>query len=325
MKKKALVLGSTGQDGSYMIEFLLKKNYQVHGLIRKSATGNTKNIEHLLSDDKIYNKKFFLHRGDLLDPVSLENIINKVKPSEIYNFADQDHVSWSFSIPSYSFKVTALSVIEILEIIKNKKIKYFQPISSNIFGLTKSKKQNEKTEVNPNSIYALGKSTVLNACKMYNRIYKMKNYGAIFYNHESPRRTKEYVTQKIVHGVCDIYNNKSKVLYLGDLNAKIDWGYAKDYVEAAWKIMQLKKPDFFVIGTGNSYSVKDFVKKCFSYVNLDYRKFVKINKKLIRPSKTSFLKADTKKAFKFFNYNRNKTSLDKLIKIMMDAKLKINE
>jgi len=325
MKKKALVLGSTGQDGSYMIEFLLKKNYQVHGLIRKSATGNTKNIEHLLSDDKIYNKKFFLHRGDLLDPVSLENIINKVKPSEIYNFADQDHVSWSFSIPSYSFKVTALSVIEILEIIKNKKIKYFQPISSNIFGLTKSKKQNEKTEVNPNSIYALGKSTVLNACKMYNRIYKMKNYGAIFYNHESPRRTKEYVTQKIVHGVCDIYNNKSKVLYLGDLNAKIDWGYAKDYVEAAWKIMQLKKPDFFVIGTGNCYSVKDFVKKCFSYVNLDYRKFVKINKKLIRPSKTSFLKADTKKAFKFINYNRNKTSLDKLIKIMMDAHLKNNE
>jgi len=325
MKKKALVLGSTGQDGSYMIEFLLKKNYQVHGLIRKSATGNTKNIEHLLSDDKIYNKKFFLHRGDLLDPVSLENIINKVKPSEIYNFADQDHVSWSFSIPSYSFKVTALSVIEILEIIKNKKIKYFQPISSNIFGLTKSKKQNEKTEVNPNSIYALGKSTVLSACKMYNRIYKMKNYGAIFYNHESPRRTKEYVTQKIVHGVCDIYNNKSKVLYLGDLNAKIDWGYAKDYVEAAWKIMQLKKPDFFVIGTGNCYSVKDFVKKCFSYVNLDYRKFVKINKKLIRPSKTSFLKADTKKAFKFINYNRNKTSLDKLIKIMMDAHLKNNE
>ena len=325
MKKKALVLGSTGQDGSYMIEFLLKKNYSVHGIYRKSATSNTKNINNLLNNSKVFNKKFFLHRGDLLDPVSLENIINKVKPSESYNFADQDHVSWSVSTPSYSFKVTALSVIEILEIIKNKKIKYFQPISSNIFGLTKSKKQNEKTEVNPNSIYALGKSTVLSACKMYNRIYKMKNYGAIFYNHESPRRTKEYVTQKIVHGVCDIYNNKSKVLYLGDLNAKIDWGYAKDYVEAAWKIMQLKKPDFFVIGTGNCYSVKDFVKKCFSYVNLDYRKFVKINKKLIRPSKTSFLKADTKKAFKFINYNRNKTSLDKLIKIMMDAHLKNNE
>ena len=153
----------------------------------------------------------------------------------------------------------------------------------------------------------------------------MHNCGAIFYNHESPRRTKEYVTQKIVHGVCDIYNNKKKVLHLGDLNAKIDWGYAKDYVEYAWKIMQLKKPDFFVIGTGNCYSVEYFVKKCFSYVNLDYRKFVKINKKLIRPSKTSFLKADTKKAFKFINYNRNKTSIDKLIKIMMDTHLKNNE
>jgi len=325
MKKKALVLGSTGQDGSYMIEFLLKKKYQVHGLVRKSATGNTKNIEHLINNNKIYNKKFFLHRGDLLDTVSLESIINKVKPSEIYNFADQDHVAWSFSVPSYSFKVTALSVIEILEIIKNKKIKYFQPISSNIFGLTKEKKQNEETKVNPNSIYALGKSTVLSACKMYNRIYKMHNCGAIFYNHESPRRTKEYVTQKIVHGVCDIYNNKKKILHLGDLNAKIDWGYAKDYVEYAWKIMQLKKPDFFVIGTGNCYSVKDFVKKCFSYVNLDYRNYVKINKKLLRPSKTSSLRANTTKALKYFKYNRNKTSLDQLIKIMMDAKLKINE
>ncbi len=326
MKKKALVLGSTGQDGSYLIEFLLKKKYQVHGLIRKSATGNTKNISHLINDNKIINKQLFLHRGDLLDTGSLEKLISTIKPSEIYNFADQDHVSWSFSIPSYSLKVTALSVIEILEIIKNKKIKYFQPISSNIFGLAKEKRQNEKTELNPNSVYALGKSTALHACKMYNRIYKMHNCGAIFYNHESPRRTKEYVTQKIVHGVCDIYNNKSKTLYLGDLSAKIDWGYAKDYVETAWKIMQLKKADFFVIGTGNNFSVKDFVKKCFNYVNLDYKKYVKINKKLLRPSKTSFLKADTKKALKYFNYNRNKTSLDKLIKIMMDAQLKkINE
>ncbi len=326
MIKKALVLGSTGQDGSYMVEFLLKKKYQVHGLIRKSATGNTKNIQHLINNNKIFNKKFFLHRGDLLDTGSIDTLIKKIQPKEIYNFADQDHVSWSFSIPSYSLKVTALSVIEILEIIKNKKIKYFQPVSSNIFGLTKEKKQNEKTEVNPNSIYALGKSTAFHACKMYNRIYNMHNCGAIFYNHESPRRTKEYVTQKIVHGVCDIYKNKSKNLYLGDLNAKIDWGYAKDYVEASWKIMQLKKPDFFIIGTGNSYSVKDFVSKCFRYVGLDYKKFVKINKKLIRPSKTSFLKADTNKALKYFNYNRNKTSLDKLIEIMMNERLnQINE
>ena len=326
MKKKALILGSTGQDGSYMIELLLKKNYEVHGLIRKSATGNTKNIDHLINNDKIFNKKFFLHKGDLLDIGSIDNIINLVKPLEIYNFADQDHVGWSFNIPSYSFKVTALSVIEILEILKNKKIKYFQPISSNIFGLTKKNVQNEKTEINPNSIYALGKSTALNACTMYNRIFKMHNCGAIFYNHESPRRAREYVTQKIVHGVCEIYTGKSKVLYLGDLNAKIDWGYAKDYVETAWKIMQIKKPAFFIIGTGKNYSVKDFVKKCFNYVNLDYKKFVKTNKKLLRTAKTGFLKADTKKALKSFNYNQNKTNLNKLIKIMMDAQLKkINE
>ena len=322
MKKKALVLGSTGQDGSYLVELLLKKNYEVHGLVRKSATGNTKNIDHLINNKKIYNKKLFLHRGDLLDMGSIDSLINLIKPKEIYNFADQDHVSWSFSIPSYSFKVTALSVIEILEILKNKKIKYFQPISSNIFGLANKSKQDEKTRLNPNSIYALGKATALNACEMYNRIYNMKNYGAIFYNHESPRRAKEYVTQKIVHGVCEIYNNKKKNLYLGDLNAKIDWGYAKDYVEAAWKIMQLKKPNFFVIGTGKSYSVRDFVKKCFDYVDLDYKKFVKINKKLMRPSKTSVLVANTNKAKKYINYNQNKTNLNKLIKIMMDSQLK---
>jgi len=322
MKKKVLVLGSTGQDGSYLIEFLLKKNYEVHGLIRKSATGNTKNIDHLINNNKIINKKLFLHRGDLLDIGSIGNLINSIKPSEVYNFADQDHVSWSFNIPSYSFQVTALSVIEILEILKGKKIKYFQPISSNIFGITKEKKQNEKTQVNPNSIYALGKSTALNACQMYNRIFNMHNCGAIFYNHESPRRGKDYVTQKIVHGVCEIYNKKKKVLYLGDLNAKIDWGYAKDYVEASWKIMQLKKPEFFIISSGKSYSVKYFVKKCFEYVNLDYKKFVKINKNLLRKAKTSSLIGDNKKAKKFFNYNSNKTNLNQLIKIMMNSELK---
>jgi len=321
IKKKALVLGSTGQDGSYMIELLLKKNYEVHGLIRKSATGNTKNINHLINDDKIINKKLFLHRGDLLDIGSINSLINSIHPSEIYNFADQDHVSWSFSIPSYSLQVTGLAVIEILETLKTKKIKYFQPISSNIFGLAKEKKQNEKTHVNPNSIYAIGKTTALNACKMYNRVFNMHNCGAIFYNHESPRRGKDYVTQKIVNGVCEIYNGKKKFLYLGDLNSKIDWGYAKDYVEASWKIMQLKKPDFFIISSGKIHSVEYFVKKCFEYVNLDYKKFIKIDKNLLRKAKTSSLMGDNRKTKKFFGY-KNKTSLHQLIKIMMDSELK---
>jgi len=322
MKKKALILGITGQDGSYMLELLIKKKYEIHGLIRKSATGNTKNIDHIINDNKIFNKQFFLHRGDLLDIGSISTVIKKVKPDEIYNFADQDHVGWSFEIPSYSFRTTALSVIEILEILKNKgkNIKYFQPISSNIFGLTNSKSQNEETIPNPNSIYALAKATALQACKMYSRIYNLFICGAIYYNHESPKRSEDYVSKKIVKSACEIYYGKKKSLYLGNLKAKIDWGYAKDYVECAWKITQLKKPDFFIIATGEVHSVEYFVKNCFSYVGLNYKKYLKIDKKLLRPSKTNVLIGDTSKAEKIFNY-KIKTKLKDLIKIMMDHEL----
>ena len=232
-------------------------------------------------------------------------------------------MGWSFEIPSYSLRITALSVIEILEILKNKnkKIKYFHPISSNIFGLTNTKTQNEKTITNPNSIYALAKTTALQACKMYSRIYNLFICGAIYYNHESPKRNKDYVSKKIVQSVCQIYHGKKNYLYLGDLKTKIDWGYAKDYVECAWKIMQLKRPDFFVIATGQTHSVEYFVKNCFSYLGLDYKKYVKIDKKLIRLSKTSVLKGNTSKAKKAFGY-KLKTKLDDLIKIMMDSELK---
>ena len=323
MKKKALILGVTGQDGSYMLDLLIKKKYQVHGLIRKSSTGNTINIDHIIKNPKIFNRTFFLHRGDLLDIGSLDEVITKIQPNEIYNFADQDHVGWSFAIPSYSFKTTALSVIEILEILKNnkKKIKFFQPVSSNIFGLTNSKKQNEKTILDPNSIYGLAKATAYQACKMYSRIYNLHICGAIFYNHESPKRSKDYVTKKIVQTVCEIYHGKKNNIYLGDISARIDWGYAKDYVESAWKIMQLKNPDFFIIATGEINSVEYFVKNCFSYVNLDYKKYLKIDKKLLRPSKTSILKGDITKAKKIFKY-KIKTKLKDLIKIMMDHELK---
>ncbi len=322
MKKKALILGVTGQDGSYMLDLLIKKKYNVHGLIRKSSRGNTDNIDHVIKNFKLFNKSFFLHKGDLLDAVSLNNIINKVQPDEIYNFADQDHVGWSYEIPTYSFRTTALSVIEILEILKKnkKKIKYFQPISSNVFGLTNSKRQNEKTIHDPNSIYALAKAAAYQACKMYSRIYNLYLCGAIFYNHESPKRNKDYVSKKIVENVCAIYHGKKKNLYLGDIKAKIDWGYAKDYVETSWQIMQLKKPDFFVIATGEVHSVEYFVKNCFSYVGLDYKKYLKIDKKLLRPSKTNILKGDTSKAKKIFKY-KIKTKLKKLIKIMMDNEL----
>ena len=323
MTKKALVLGATGQDGSYMVELLISKKYEVHGMYRKSSVGNTKNIDHLISNQKIFNKKFFLHKGDLLDPVSLNNIINEVNPSEIYNFADQDHVGWSYDIPSYSFKTTALSVIEIFEIIrkKNKKIKYFQPISSNIFGETKKFKQNENTLPEPNSVYALAKTTALYASKMYTKVYNLHICGAIFFNHESPKRHKDYVSKKIVQNVCEILHKKRKFIYLGNIKSKIDWGYAKEYVEYSWKIMQKKKPDFYIIGTGKNNTVEYFVKKCFDYVGLNYKKYIKIDKKLFRPSKTRNLLADTSKAKKELDF-KLKTNLDKLIKIMMDNELK---
>ena len=323
MKKKALIFGATGQDGSYLLELLLHKKYEVHCLIRKSATSNTKNIDHIITDQKYINRSLFIHKGDLLDWVSLNNIINKTSPDEIYNFADQDHVVWSGVIPSYSLKITSLSVIEILEILKNhkKKIKYFQPISSNIFGLTDKKKQNENTVLNPNSIYGLAKATAYQACKMYSRTHNLFVCGAIFYNHESPKRSNEYVSKKIVEHVCQIYYGKKEYLFLGDIKAKIDWGYAKEYVEASWKIMQQKKPDFFVIGTGEIHSVEYFVDNCFSYVGLDYKKYIKIDKSLLRKGRTNILSADTSKAKKVFNF-KIKTNLKKLIEIMMNEELK---
>ena len=317
--KKILILGVTGQDGSYAADYFTQKNNKVYGVVRKSATNNFVNINHLIKKNL---KNFEILKGDLLDTVSLHNIINQILPDEIYNYADQDHVGWSYQIPMYSMNTTALSVINILEILKytKKKIKYFQPISSNIFGLTKNKKQNEKTSINPNSIYALGKATALMACKMYSRNYDIFACGAIFFNHESPRRSEEYVTKKIVKQSVEIYKNKRKFINLGDIEAKIDWGYAKDYVEAASKIMSLKKPDFFIIASGKSYSVKFFLKECFSYLGLDYKKYTKINKKLLRPSKTSDLIGDTTKAYKIFGF-KPKTKIKQLIEIMMKNEL----
>jgi GDPmannose 4,6-dehydratase len=321
MRKKAVILGITGQDGSYMAELLLKKKYKVFGVVRKSATSNTANIDHLIQDKK-FSKSLKILKGDLLDAGSIKNIIYRTGPDEIYNFADQDHVGWSYDIPSYSMKTTALAVVDILEVLKshNKKIKYFQPISSNIFGDSKEISQDENTKIAPESIYALGKSTAYYASKMYNKIFGVQVCGAIFFNHESPRRSTEYVSRKIVSQACEIFHKKREKLFLGDIRAKIDWGYAKDYVLAAWQIMQLKKPDFFIIGTGKLTSVKTFASKCFKYLGLNSSKYIVLDKKLIRPSKTSFLKANTLKAQKTFNF-KIKTNIDQLIKIMMDAEL----
>ena len=258
----------------------------------------------------------------MLDAISINNIISRIKPDEIYNFADQDHVKWSFEIPSYSFDVTGSSVVKILELVKNisPKSKFFQPLSSNIFGNSNKKKQDENEIFTPKSIYALGKVTAYHACKMYRDVFGLKIYGAIFYNHESEVRPEEYVTRKITKSVARIFYGKQKYLYLGNIKSKIDWGYAKDYVKAAYKIMQLSRPDFFIIASGKSYSVEYFVKKCFSYVGLNYKKYVKINKKLLRPTNTVSLIGNTKKAKRQIGF-KIETNLDKLISIMMENDL----
>ena len=319
--KKILVLGATGQDGSFICKFLLKKKFKVYGLIRKSATGNLSNLKEIID-----HKNFKICHGDLLDIFSIEKIVKETKPNEIYNFADQDHVKWSFEIPNYSFDVTGFSVLRILEIIRkhSPSTKFFQPLSSNIFGDSKKKKQNEKEIFSPLSIYALGKVTAFYACEIYKKLYNLKIYSAIFYNHESEIRPEEYVTRKITKSVARIFYGKQKKIILGDINAKIDWGYAKDYVEAAYNIVQQKKPDYFIIASGKSYSVKYFLKKCFEYVKLDYRKYLEINKTLFRPRKNATLVGDTKKAFKTFNF-KNKTNLNQLISIMMDKDLKLEK
>ena len=321
MKKKILILGVTGQDGSLLADYLTKKKYQVFGLIRKSSNRNYENLKNLIN-----KSNFKLLQGDLLDFISIENIIRKVKPDEIYNFADQDHVRWSSQIPSYSFDITARSVFSMLNLIKihSPKSKYFQPFSSNMFGDTKKRKINEQDSFSPLSVYALSKVTAFYICEYFKRVHNLKIYGAIFFNHESERRTSEYVSRKITRSAVRIFLKKQKNLFLGDINAKIDWGYAKDYVVAAYNMMQIRKPDFFVIGTGKAYSIKDFVRKSFKYLGLNYKKYLKIDKKLIRKVKNKTLVADTKKARKIFKF-RPTTTLDQLVKIMIENDLRIEK
>ena len=318
-KKRILILGATGQDGSLLCKYLVKKKFKIFGLARKSATGNLKNLKEIIN-----LSNFEILHGDLLDLISIEKIIRKIKPHEIYNFADQDHVRWSFEVPSYSFDVTGSSVVKLLEIIKNHspKSKFFQPLSSNVFGGNKKNKQSEKEEFTPLSIYALGKVSAFYACEMYKKVHNLKVYSAIFYNHESEVRPEEYVTRKITKSAARIFLGKQKKISLGDIKAKIDWGYAQDYVEAAYNIMQLKKPDYFIIGSGKAYTVEYFLKKSFEYVGLNYKKYVKINRKLIRPIKNSTLVANTSKARKVFKF-KNKTNINKIISIMMENDLKI--
>ncbi len=308
----ALILGINGQDGSFLAEILLEKGYKVHGLVRRTAKDNLQNINHIIND-------IDLHYGDLNDPVSIQKAINLSKPKEIYNEADQDHAGISFDIPSYNFDVTGSAVGRILEIIKNTNvnIKFFQPVTSNMFGSVKICPQNEETPFYPLNPYACAKVFAYHVCRMYRKNYSMFISTATFYNHESERRTENYVTRKITKAAARISLGLQNELVLGDITAKIDWGYAKEYMQAAWQIMQLSKPSDYIIGTGVETSVKEFVIKTFKYLNLDYKKYLTTSKKFIRPARNLSLIADISKAKKEFGFEP-KTNVDDLIKIMVD-------
>lgn len=322
MTKRALILGVTGQDGSYLAEILLEKGYEVHGLVRKSATGNTVNIRHLLDDLEIFGKRFFTHRGDLADPTSLYRVVSEVKPDEIYNEADQDHVRWSFDMVAYSTDITANAAGRNLEMIRqiNPSIRYFQPVTSNMFGISKVNIQSEETPLNPQSPYAIAKSFAFYMTRLYRNTYGIHASTAILFNHESPRRTPEYVTRKISQSVARIALKKQEKLVLGDLSAQIDWGYAREYMEAAWAMLQQEQPDDYVIATGETHSVKEFVDEAFAIVGLKPNDYLQTSSAFMRPTKTSALCGDISKAQKAFGFNP-KFRFKQLVKLMVEADL----
>jgi GDPmannose 4,6-dehydratase len=310
--KKALILGINGQDGSYLAELLLGKGYEVHGVFRRTATGNLRNIEPIES-------KLNLHYGDLTDPISLQQVISDVHPDEVYNEADQDHAGLSFKIPAYNYDVTGAAVGRVLEIVRHvdRNIKVFQPVTSNMFGQATEDRQNENTPFNPLNPYSCAKVFAYYVCQMYRKVYGMHVSMAIFYNHESPRRTEHYVSRKITRSVARIKAGLQDKLVLGDLSALIDWGYAAEYMEAAWRMVQLGESDTFVIGTGEVHSVRDFVDQAFAYAGLDPARHVESSQSLFRPAQNGILRADTTKARNAFGFEP-KVKFKNLIGIMLE-------
>jgi GDPmannose 4,6-dehydratase len=302
---------------------LLEQGYEVHGMVRRSATGNTRNIQHLVDDPSLFEHRFFLHRGDLADPTSLYRIITRVRPQEIYNEADQDHVGWSFDMVGFSADITAAAPARLLEIIKqvDPSIRYFQPCTSNMFGRTDTAAQNEETPFHPQSPYACAKIMAYHMTRYYREAFGMFASTAILYNHESPRRTTEYVTRKVTHAVARIARGKQQTLVLGDLSARIDWGYSREFMDAAWRILQAPAPDDFVIGTGESHSVREWVDEAFAVVGLDPEAHVHFDERFMRPSKTSPLVADISKARRIIGFEP-RIRFKELVRLMVEADLR---
>ena len=320
--KKALITGITGQDGSYLAEFLLSKDYEVHGIIRRASTFNTSRIDHIYVDPHKPGARLFLHYGDLSDSEQISNIIYNIKPDEIYHLGAQSQVRVSFDIPEYTGNVTALGTARILEAIRRSgnKIKFYQASSSEMFGVSKPP-QNEDTPFKPHSPYACAKVYAYWMVVNYREGYNIFACNGILFNHESPRRGETFVSHKITRAIASILARKQDYLYLGNLEAKRDWGFAPEYTEFMYKMLQNNKPEDLVVGTGEAHSVKEFVKEAFSYVGLDWEKYVKIDPRYLRPTEVKALIADPTKAKKVLGW-QPKIRFKELVRIMIDADMR---
>ncbi|MDA8791731.1 GDP-mannose 4,6-dehydratase [Bacteriovoracaceae bacterium] len=323
--KKALITGITGQDGSYLAELLLEKGYEVHGIIRRSSSFNTGRILHIYKDLHEDDTRLFLHYGDLNDASCLEKLINEIEPNEIYNLGAQSHVRVSFDIPIYTAESVAMGTLKILEAIKNsgaiEKIRYYQASSSEMYGKVQDVPQSETTPFYPRSPYACAKVYAHWQTVNYRESYKLHGSNGILFNHESPRRGETFVTRKITRAISQIVAGKQDKLYLGNLDAKRDWGFAKDYVEAMWLMLQQDSPDDYVIATGETWSVKEFLVEAFSLIGKNWEDYVEIDPRYFRPAEVDLLVGKADKAKEKLGWTA-RTSFKDLVKIMIAADLR---
>ena len=319
--KKALITGITGQDGSYLTEFLLAKDYEVHGIKRRASSFNTGRLESIYSDWHESESRIFLHFADLSDASSLGNLLHDIQPDEVYNLAAQSHVRVSFDIPEYTCDITANGALRMLETIRRTGIKtrFYQASSSEMFGAALPP-QNEETPFHPRSPYACAKVFAHTITINYQESYGMFACSGILFNHESPRRGETFVTRKIARAVARIKVGMQEKLYMGNLSACRDWGYAPDYVEAMWLMMQQDRPGTYVVGTGESHSVKEFLELAFAHASLDWQDFVEIDPRYYRPAEVDSLRADTRKVRKELGWH-HKVALPELVRIMVDAEM----
>ena len=324
--KRALITGITGQDGSYLAELLLQKGYEVHGIIRRASTFNSSRIDHLYQDRHTRGVKLFLHYGDLSDSVSLVKMLYDLKFDEIYHLGAQSHVRVSYDIPEYTADITGVGTIRILEAIRETESnpRFYQASSSEMFGKVAEIPQRETTPFHPRSPYAVAKVFSYWATVNYREGYNMFACNGILFNHESPRRGETFVTRKITRAIAHIKLGLQEKLYLGNLDAKRDWGYAPEFVEAMWLILQQDQPDDYVIATGETHSVKEFCEEAFAHVGLDWSKYVEIDKRYYRPAEVDLLIGDPSKAKRVLGWEA-RTRFKDLVKLMVDADLKTLE